>query len=92
MQRLDQGHLHPKLGPKTDMSCRESNLGLRGGSGALNKVPFEQFFRNIYIWARDQWKLLATLLLYSKCHFTNFCLIEALMGFVSRLPGPKTGP
>jgi hypothetical protein len=47
MKRLDQDHLHPKLeGPETDMSRPGIVPGLRGGSQALQKRPFELLVEN----------------------------------------------
>ncbi len=58
---LDQGHLHPKLEvPGLTWPGRESNRGLHGGRGALSKRAIRTAIRNIYIWAREQWIILAT--------------------------------
>ncbi len=56
MERLDQGHLHPKLEvPGLIGPGRESNAGPRGEHSRTE--PFENTLltaiRNIYIWARD---------------------------------------
>ncbi len=43
MQRLDQGHLHPKLEvPRLTCPGRESNLGLLGGVEHSRKETLEQ--------------------------------------------------
>jgi hypothetical protein len=64
MKRLDQDHLHPKLeGPGLTCPHPELNPGLRGGSELSRKGHSNSLLiaiRNIYIWARKQWRMLTT--------------------------------
>ncbi len=62
MERLDQGHLHPR----SDMSRPGIDPGPRWEASTLEKSHSNSFLiaiRNIYILARDQWRMLATILL-----------------------------
>jgi len=69
LKRPDQGHLHSKLEDpaRTDMSRPRIKPGPSQWKGSTLENSHSHSLliatRNIYIWARDQWRVLATWLL-----------------------------
>ncbi len=61
MKRLDQGHLHPKLEVQ-DWHVPAGNRTLASTPEKSHTNSLLTAIQNIYIWARDQWIMLATVL------------------------------